>query len=100
MRMPDEVVGGDDVEAALLRGAEAAIEAAARIRATSAVVTALSADRRESRMTARCAWCGRFRIGERWLVVESMPVFADHAQITHGICEDCVEALRSAGMSV
>lgn len=55
---------------------------------------------RESRMTARCAWCGRYRIGEGWMLLDELPSFAAVVDVTHGICEDCIAALRASGMSV
>ena len=89
----------NEVEAALLRRAQEAVDAAARIRAHSEVLVVASAVLRESGMASRCAWCGRFRFAERWVVV-ALPVFAERVEVTHGICEDCVGALRAAGMSV
>ena len=55
---------------------------------------------RESGLVTRCAWCGRFRDGGRWVVVDPAQASVEQAEITHGICGDCVEALRAAGMSV
>jgi hypothetical protein len=49
-------------------------------------------------MTARCAWCGRFRLGEQWFPLGE-PGEAT-APVSHGICPDCVAALRDAGKSV
>jgi hypothetical protein len=51
-------------------------------------------------MTARCAWCGRYRAGEHWVLFEQLPSFAEYAEVTHGICEACTDALRASGMSV
>ena len=42
----------------------------------------------------------RYRLEERWVLVEDAPAFAEHADLTHGICEDCVAGLRASGMSV
>ncbi|HKU56919.1 MAG TPA: hypothetical protein VJP41_07850 [Gaiellaceae bacterium] len=50
-------------------------------------------------MRARCAWCGRYRIGEGWMLLDELPSFAAVVDVTHGICEDCVP-LRASGMSV
>lgn len=88
----------DCVEAALLRRAEEALAAAERIRGESSVVP--RAEVRESGLVTRCAWCGRFRDGGRWVVVDPVQAPVEQAEITHGICSDCVEALRAAGMSV
>jgi hypothetical protein len=95
--MGDEV---DEDEAALLRRAEEAVAAAERIRAGSEVVVGVSAALRQSGMTARCAWCGRYRAGEHWVLFEQLPSFAEYAEVTHGICEACTDALRASGMSV
>ena len=71
---------------------------AERIRDESSVVP--RAEVRESGLVTRCAWCGRFRDGGRWVVVDPAQASVEQAEITHGICGDCVEALRAAGMSV
>jgi hypothetical protein len=55
---------------------------------------------RASGLVTRCAWCGRFLDGGRWVVVDPVQTSVEQAEITHGICGDCVEALRAAGMSV
>jgi hypothetical protein len=54
---------------------------------------------REGAMSARCAWCGRYRVGELWLPAHAMPAAATAAPVSHGICPDCVAALRDAGKS-
>jgi hypothetical protein len=84
---------------ALLRRAEEAVIAAEQIVATSLVMTSISTDLREGSLTSRCAWCGRYRVGEdRWVRV-GPNVVVDMADTTHGICEDCVDALRAAGLT-
>lgn len=51
-------------------------------------------------MSARCAWCGRYRVGESWLPAGDVPQETKAAaRISHGICPDCVGALRDAGKS-
>ena len=60
----------------------------------------VSATPSDSGMATRCAWCGRYYLGERWVAVGSAPSFGDHAGVTHGICDDCVAELRAVGMSV
>lgn len=89
-----------DVEGALLHRAERAVEAAADIRARSEVIAAVSAALREADLTTRCAWCSRYRVDGRWVLVEPPPEFGGLAGITHGICEECVAELRATGMSV
>lgn len=48
--------------------------------------------------TTRCAWCGRYRVGDRWVAVKDVPSIKE-SSTTHGICEDCMAALRDAGLS-
>lgn len=90
----------DEVEAELLRRAQGAVEAAECIRARAEVLVGASVVAREAKMTTRCAWCSRYRFGEQWVLVEERPAFTDSADVTHGICEECMAALRAAGMSV
>lgn len=96
MSSPDD---SGHFEADLLRRAEHAIEVAEEIRARSEVLVGVSISLRDAGMTPRCAWCGRYRIGEHWVVVEPMPKFLTFVDVTHSICDDCVEALRAGGMS-
>lgn len=88
----------DDIEAALLRRAEAAIEAAERVRARSEVAVGVPAALRESGMATRCAWCGRYRLGDRWVIVADTPDVESDA-VSHGICDDCLVELRASGLS-
>ena len=90
----------DDIEAALFRRAEAAIEAAERVLARSEVAVGASAALRESGMATRCAWCGRYRAGDRWVLLAEAPDFVELAAVTHGICDDCIAELRASGLSV
>jgi hypothetical protein len=89
-----------DVEGALLRRAERAMEAAEDIRARSEVIVAVSAALRASDLTPRCAWCSRYCVDGHWVLVEPPPEFGELTGITHGICEECVTELRASGMSV
>lgn len=82
-----------------MRRAQAAIDAAERVRARSEVITEISEALRESGMTTRCAWCSRYLVGDRWVVVADAPSFIRLAAVTHGICDDCVGELRAAGLS-
>jgi hypothetical protein len=47
-------------------------------------------------LVLKCAWCGRYRIGDDWLDlgVDDAP---DPDRATHGICSDCLRALRMNG---
>jgi hypothetical protein len=44
----------------------------------------------------RCAWCGRYLTPDGW--VADIDVAEDEF-VTHGICPDCLDALREAGES-
>lgn len=44
-------------------------------------------------------WCGRHRIEDVWFKV-GPNVMIEGADTTPGICEDCIGALRSAGLSL
>ena len=83
-----------DVEAALLRRVEEALEAGERVRGNSEVRDVVA-----SGLVARCAWCGRFRVDGEWVVAVRERQADGREDATHGICESCVEALRETGMS-
>lgn len=83
----------------LLRRAQKAVDAAAEVVAHSQVLASVSSALRDGTLTSRCAWCGRYRIAERWVVVGRGDMI-ERTHTTHGICEDCVAALRDAGLSV
>ena len=82
-----------------LRRAQDAIDAAERVRARSGIVGGASTALREKRMTSRCAWCSRYSLGGRWVLVVDAPSFVGSADVTHGICDDCVGELGAAGLS-
>lgn len=83
----------------LLNRAQKAVDAAAEVVAHSQVLASVSSALREGALMSRCAWCGRYRIAERWVVVGPGGMI-ELTQTTHGICEDCVAVLREAGLSV
>jgi hypothetical protein len=86
------------LEEDLLDRAQHAIDAAADIVAHSAVLTALSRHVRDGSLMARCAWCGRYRVGEDWVKLDGADAI-ERAEITHGICDECTAALRRSGLS-
>jgi hypothetical protein len=88
------------IESSLLVRAQAAIDAAHRIREASEVLAELSPAVRMKALIARCAWCSRFRLHDRWLYAEEVPAVAEYANLTHTICDECLQALRDSGMSV
>ena len=51
------------------------------------------------RLARRCAWCGRYGVGETWLDPGQTPPIPT-SRTTHSICDDCTQALRDAGLSV
>jgi hypothetical protein len=83
----------------LLRRAQEAIDAASELVAHSQVIVELSVERREAELTTRCAWCSRYHLAGKWVILRpTLRVGED--MTTHGICPDCVIALRDAGVSV
>jgi hypothetical protein len=84
---------------ALLERAQKAVDAAAEIAAQSQVIAHVAAARRGSGLMSRCAWCGRYRVDDRWVRVEPKPEFLED-RTSHGICTECIAALRGAGLSV
>lgn len=54
---------------------------------------------RTGALVGRCAWCERYRrIGGDWLTVTRSRML-EAVDVTHGICEDCISALRERGQS-
>ena len=88
------------MQEALFTRIEDAVAAADRIRGESEVLLDISIALREGRLTSRCAWCGRYRVAERWHVVAEMPEVVMYAGTTHTICEECVETLQKTGLSL
>jgi hypothetical protein len=84
---------------ALLKRVEDAVDAAAEIVADPEVLARVSVVRSGTGLITRCAWCGRYGVGDRWFVVDPKPQGLEN-KTTHGICDDCVAVLREAGMSV
>jgi hypothetical protein len=66
----------------------------------SEVVAHILEQARRDGVTARCAWCGRFRAGERWHRLDRQPSVLEKRQLSHGICPDCITELRRQGMSI
>jgi hypothetical protein len=92
--------GGEwDPEAALLRRVEEAVDRAQQLREQSESLPD-APTRDVSQLTARCAWCGRYRVGGGWVVAESVLTLVLPVVETHVICEDCVADLRARGLSV
>jgi hypothetical protein len=82
----------------LLERARRAIVAARRL-VGEADTADVMAHLQRGHLGARCAWCGRYRVGDRWVRV-ARELDESSARVTHGICPDCVAALRDAGRSV
>jgi len=59
-----------------------------------------AAEAREGAMSARCAWCGRYRAGGRWFRLEHASSVIDEERLSHGICPACSAELRRQGMSI
>lgn len=84
---------------ALLSRVQAAVDAAQEILADPEVVAHVSLVRAGKGLISRCAWCGRYRVGSHWFVVEPKPQGLED-NTSHGICDECVAVLREVGMSV
>lgn len=63
------------------------------------VLAHISAQLRRHGVTARCAWCGRYRAGDGWFRLEKPPAFIEQGELSHGICPECVAELRARGLS-
>jgi hypothetical protein len=94
-------VGSEEerLQEALLKRAQDAVDAAQEIVADPEVLARVSVVRAGTGLISRCAWCGRYRVGGHWFVVEPKPKGLEN-KTSHGICDDCVAVLREAGMSV
>jgi hypothetical protein len=80
------------VQAATARAAELVREAAVLAETSEAI--------RNSDLSARCAWCGRYRVGEAWIGEDAMPAFPPSWNTTtHTICPECRDALHERGLS-
>jgi hypothetical protein len=97
------VVDPDFVEA-LRRRIAAAQEAAANACAESELLIEVTAAIKSGALSSRCAWCGSYRIGERWVPESEMPRSATSSRglsnVSHSICPTCTEVLRDSGLSV
>lgn len=84
------------------RARKAVDRARETVRASEILAETSAAVRAE--LGARCAWCGRYRVGEKWLDEDELPAFATGSRgltnISHGICPACTDALRASGKSV
>jgi hypothetical protein len=83
----------------LLGRVQEAVDAAHELVADPEVLAHVSTLRAGRGLISRCAWCGRYRVGGRWFVVEPKPEGLND-ETSHGICDDCVAVLREVGMSV
>lgn len=84
----------------LLARAAAASRRSEELVREALVLTETSAALR-GEMAARCAWCGRYRLGEQWIGEEDLPGFSERfPEASHTICPDCVERLRETGQSI
>lgn len=66
----------------------------------SEVLAHIAEQLREYGVTTRCAWCGRYRVDDRWVKLGQAPPFIRKADLSHGICPECTAALRDQGLSV
>jgi hypothetical protein len=93
-----------DFVEALRRRIVAAHEAAVEACADAEVLAEVTAAIKSGALSARCAWCGSYRIGKRWLPESEMPRSATSSRglsnVSHTICPTCTEVLRDSGLSV
>ena len=80
------------------RRAQSLQESPERVQALAAVLR----EAEEGRvLLLRCAWCGRLRVGDEWLLLET--IGSDQTSIaedlvrrsTHGICPGCLEQVNA-----
>jgi hypothetical protein len=74
----------------------AAHEAAALAIRRAHIVMSVARAKRESALSAQCAWCGRFRFDDLWITGQELPAFARSGPSvgqTHGICQQCLDEL-------
>jgi hypothetical protein len=86
----------------LAQRVETAIATAAETGRRSRLLRTASQRRRDGALTTRCAWCGRYAVGNRFRRPDETPSFVSFAgsdHVTHGICPDCIDALRREGKS-
>jgi hypothetical protein len=98
----DDRDDGELFKALVARARKAFAEVAEKVRAAEVLVQTSEAIRQD--FSARCAWCGRFRLGERWIGAEELPPYATSSRglttVSHTICPSCAEDLRASGKSV
>jgi hypothetical protein len=77
----------------------AAARAADLVRQAEMLVDVAAATRGET-FAVRCAWCGRYRLGEQWVAPDDYPAFRRReSELTHTICSRCHDELHAAGLS-
>ena len=64
------------------------------------VLAHIAEELQEHGVATRCAWCSRYRVGDRWVRLQQAPPFIGKAHLSHGICPDCIASLREQGLSV
>ncbi len=93
-----------DLTAELIARVEAASRTARDEVKRAKVLVDVSEAIRDEILTGRCAWCGRYRLGDVWLERGALPRFATSSVgrigLSHTICPDCVDELRRTGKSV
>lgn len=85
---------------ALIGRARKAIDEAHETVEDSDVLAHLTASGVDAGLVSRCAWCGRYRVGERWVDAGRGSALPQWSRATHGICPDCLDDLRRSGKSV
>jgi hypothetical protein len=52
----------------------------------------------ERGLATRCAWCERYLVKGRWVSADAVAELGVE-KVTHGICPDCLDRLKAAGLS-
>ncbi len=93
---------GDEFVVALYRRVRLAVREAEQVVARSQALTSMRRLLGERLLVRRCAWCGRFSLGEEWMSDGDLPRFVPEWMVdsaTHTICPACEERLVREGKS-
>jgi NMD protein affecting ribosome stability and mRNA decay len=94
--MPPE----EDIRQVLLTRARRAVTRAERLVREADALVGTSVTMRRNVLVARCAWCGRYRLGGGWFAAGELPELATRLpEASHTICDACAAELRASGKS-
>jgi hypothetical protein len=80
---------------------QAIATACGEVRRARILVEGAQVVREPSAMLTRCAWCGRYALGDGWADPDETPVWPERlgGRTTHGICGQCLRMLETSGAS-